>query len=142
VKSKALATPISLKGSCLCGAVSYHLAGIPAAFDLCHCSRCRKSGGSAFIAELVFTAAELRWLSGGPLVRTYEAPIRKTPPGYRRTFCAVCGGPVPIVDHDVIRVPAGSMDDDPELRPQRHIFVDFKAPWFDIADTLPRFSTK
>jgi len=40
----------------------------------------------------------------------------------------------------VINVPAGTLDDDPGLRPQRHIFVDLKASWFDIADTLPRFS--
>jgi hypothetical protein len=42
----------------------------------------------------------------------------------------------------VIRIPAGTLDDDPGLRPQRHIFVDVKAPWFDIADGLPRFPTK
>jgi len=46
------------------------------------------------------------------------------------------------VDRGVIRIPAGTLDDDPGLRPQRHIFVDFKAEWFDITDGLPRFATK
>ena len=76
------------------------------------------------------------------LVTTYEAPVRMRPPGYRRTFCGVCCGPLPIVDRGVIRIPAGTLDDDPALRPQRHIFVDFKAAWFDITDGLPRFATK
>jgi hypothetical protein len=76
------------------------------------------------------------------LVRTYEAPVREEPPGYRRTFCIVCGGPVPTVDRGMISVPAGTLDDNPGRRLQRHIFVDFKAPWFDITDTLPRFATK
>jgi hypothetical protein len=46
------------------------------------------------------------------------------------------------VDRGVIRIPAGTLDDDPGLRPERHIFVDFKAAWFDITDGLPRFATK
>jgi hypothetical protein len=118
------------------------VTGTPTAFDLDHCSRCRKSGGSAFGAELIFEAAEFEWVSGRSLVQTYEEPVRKTRPGYRRTFCTVCGGPLPTVDRGKINVPAGTLDDDPGLRPQRHIFVDLKASWFDIVDTLPRFSTK
>jgi hypothetical protein len=132
----------AMKGSCLCGAVRYEVTGTPTAFDLDHCSRCRKSSGSASRAELIFEATEFEWLSGRSLVQTYEAPVRKTRPGYRRTFCTVCGGPLPTVDRDMINVPAGTLDDDPGLRPQRHIFVDFKAPWFEIVDALPRFATK
>jgi hypothetical protein len=49
---------------------------------------------------------------------------------------------VPTVDRGVIRIPAGTLNDDPGLRPERHIFVNFKASWFDIADGLPRFATK
>ena len=131
-----------MKGTCLCGAVRYEVMGTPTAFDLCHCSRCRESSGSAFIAELVFEAAQFEWISGASVVKTYEAPVRAKPPGYRRTFCGICGGPVPTVDRGVIRIPAGTLDDDPGLRPQRHIFVDFKAAWFTITDGLPRFATK
>jgi hypothetical protein len=100
------------------------------------------SSGSAFIAELVFEVAKLEWISGASVVKTYEAPVCVKPPGYRRTFCGVCGGPVPTVDRSVIRIPVGTLEDDPGLRPQRHIFVDFKAAWFDITDGLPRFATK
>jgi hypothetical protein len=131
-----------MKGSCLCGAVRFNLTGTPTAFDLCHCSRCREASGSAFLAELEFKEAKLEWVSGGSLVKTYEAPVRKTPPGYRRTFCTVCGAPVPTVDRGMVRVPAGTLDDDPGIRPQRHIFVDFKASWFEITDSLGQFGTK
>jgi hypothetical protein len=94
------------------------------------------------MAGLVFKAAGFVWISGRSLVKTYEAAVRRIPPGYRRTFCTVCGGPAPIVNRDVIRIPAGTLDDDPGLRPQRHIFVDLKAAWFDITDTLPRCARK
>jgi len=136
------ATPVSVEGSCLCGAVRYEATGTSASFDLDHCSRCRKASGSAFKAELIFRQAEFHWVSGRSLVKTYEAPVRSTLPGYRRTFCTLCGGPVPTVDEDTINIPAGTLDDDPGLRPQRHMFVDRKAAWFDIGDRLPRYPTK
>jgi hypothetical protein len=44
------------------------------------------------------------------------------------------------VDQGVIRIPAGTIDDHPGLRPQRHIFVDFTAAWFEITDALPRLA--
>lgn len=34
-----------------------------------------------------------------------------------------------------------TLDDDPGARPSAHIFVGFRAPWHDIADTLPQFET-
>ena len=117
-----------MRGICLCGPVQYEVKGTPTAFDLCHCSRCREASGSAFVAELVFKAAQFEWVTGGSLVKTYAAPVRMKPPGYRRTFCEICGGPLPTVDRDVIRILAGTLDGDPELRPQRHIFVDSRLP--------------
>src|SRR5713226_5456481 len=131
-----------MRGSCLCGAVAYQATGTPIAFDLDHCSRCRKSSGSAFKAELIIDSAEFRWVSGQSLVRIYEAPVQNTPPGYRRAFCAICGGPVPTVDNDTTNIPAGTLDDEPETRPRRHIFVARKAAWFEITDDLPRLPLK
>ena len=46
-----------------------------------------RAGGKsakAFLAELEFKAAEFEWVCGQSLVRTYEAPVRRTPPGYVR----------------------------------------------------------
>ena len=131
-----------MKGSCLCGAVRFGVTGTPTACDLCHCSRCRAASGSAFLAELEFTTAEFEWISGRSLVKTYEAAVRNWPPGYRRAFCPVCGAAVPIVDREIIRVPAGALEDDPGVRPKRHIFVDSEAPWFQTTDALDQFGTK
>ena len=131
-----------IKGSCLCGAVAFEVRGEPIAFGFDHCSRCRKSSGSAFGAELICRAADFRWSRGESSIRTYEAPVRETPPGYQRVFCQECGAPVPGVRGDVVLVPAGAIDDDPGIRPQGHIFVAYKAPWFEITDGLPQFARK
>jgi hypothetical protein len=32
----------------------------------------------------------------------------------------------------------GSLDDDPGIRLERHIFAASKAPWYDIAGGLPQ----
>jgi hypothetical protein len=31
------------------------------------------------------------------------------------------------------------LDGDPGIRPAHHLYVDFKAPWFDIHDGLPEY---
>jgi hypothetical protein len=39
-----------------------------------------------------------------------------------------------------LEIPAGLLDDDPGLRPDKHIFVERRSAWFEIADALPRFT--
>ena len=73
-----------MKGSCLCGAIQYEVLGLGNYFGFDHCSRCRKATGSAFAAEVICNAAEFRWVSGSSLVKTYEALVRRTPPGQPR----------------------------------------------------------
>jgi len=36
-------------------------------------------------------------------------------------------------------LPLGALDDDPGVKPKFHVFVAYKAPWFDITDELPQF---
>lgn len=36
-------------------------------------------------------------------------------------------------------MPAGNFDDDLAVRRQAHIFVDSKAPWYEIPDDLEQF---
>jgi hypothetical protein len=129
-----------VRGSCLCGGVRYEVRGSFGPFDLDHCSRCRKASGSAFAAEIFCQAADFKWTAGETLIRIYEAPVREHPPGYQRVFCGVCGSPVPFVREDSVSIPAGSLDDDPGIRPLEHIFTAFKAPWFEIGDGLPQFA--
>ena len=79
-------------------------------------------------------------MQGRDLIRTFEAPVRESPPGYRTSFCGRCGSPVPDRDSDSpwLEIAAGTLDNDPEVRPEWHIFVDFKAPWFAITDSSPQ----
>ncbi len=130
-----------ITGSCLCGGVRFEFRKAVGPFELCHCRRCRKVSGSAFQAGIYVRTDDFKMLFGKELISTYEAPILRSPPAYRVSFCSRCSSPVPNPEpnSEWCEIPAGLLDDDPELKPDKHIFVELKAPWFEIADTLPQY---
>ena len=48
-------------GRCLCGAVSYRLRAIAGPLEFCHCTRCRRASGSAFMAGLGVRRDAFEW---------------------------------------------------------------------------------
>ena len=132
-----------LHGSCLCGGVKFAISGPVSHLLNCHCTKCRKQHGAAFRSRARVRVEDFRWLQGEELVSYYESS-----PGFHRGFCSRCGSPIvtrpaPNYARAAIRgtdlgVPLGILDGDPGVRPERHIFVGSKAPWFEITDDLPR----
>jgi hypothetical protein len=131
-----------VSGGCLCGAVRFEVARFVGPFELCHCSRCRRAFGSAFAALIGVKAEDVSWISGRDEIQRYEAPVRKHPPGFRTAFCGQCGSPMPVfeADDDWFEIAAGILDDDPGLRPDRHIFVECGSAWYEILDDLPQLT--
>lgn len=126
-----------LRGSCLCGGVRYEITGPLKGALNCHCSMCRKAHGAAFRSRAGVKPADFRWVQGEELVTYYESS-----PGNHRGFCRVCGSPLLSrfdFDPSWYGLPLGALDDDPGIKPLLHVFVAFKAPWFEIGDELPRF---
>lgn len=126
------------RGSCLCGAVSYILEGAPLRAYNCHCSRCRLERSSAHCSNMFTSADSVRFTRGEDQLASYKVPEAKF---FTHVFCRTCGSPMPRINREsgLAGVPMGSLDDDPGFRPQAHIFVASKAPWFEIpADGLPR----
>jgi len=39
----------------------------------------------------------------------------------------------------MVFVRAGSLDDDPQIRPQSHFWTSVKAPWHEICDSIPQY---
>jgi hypothetical protein len=135
-----------LHGTCLCGGVKFEITGPLLRVLNCHCSRCRKQHGAAFRSRARVRIEDFRWIEGEELVKYYESS-----PGFLRGFCGQCGSPIvnrpgpnwkfasvyPFAMSE-FGIPLGILDDDPEVRPERHIFVGSKAPWFEITDDLPQ----
>ena len=129
--------PGRTRGSCLCGSVTYVLDGKLLRCANCHCGRCRKAYSAAHASNLVAVPEALRFTRGEELRITYKVPDAKY---FTHVFCPTCGSSMPRVDsgRGVAIVPMGTLDDDPGIRPQYHIFVGSKAPWYTIGDNLPQ----
>ena len=128
---------MTITGRCLCGEVRYQLTGEPAWAVHCHCSRCRKTSGTAFASNLFVPFDALRYTQGEDHLRSYKPPEAKQ---FTHFFCELCGSSLPFASatRGFVGVPMGSLDDDPHYSPQAHIFVESKAPWFEICDRLPQ----
>lgn len=126
-----------IPGSCACGAVAFTLTAPPFLARNCHCRRCRKARSAAHAANMLNRATEIRWDRGNEHVATYKIPDARF---FTQCFCDVCGSKLPRVDpsRDLTITPMGSLDTDPGIRPQEHIWVASKADWFDITDSLPQ----
>jgi len=130
-----------IHGSCLCGGIRFEFTQPAGPFELCHCTRCRKVTGSAFFSGLYVRVEDFRLVEGKELITNYEAPILREPPAYRASFCSRCGSPVPnpAASSGLVEIPAGLLDDDPTIKPDKHIFVELKSRWFEITDDLPQY---
>lgn len=124
------------RGSCLCGAVQYRVAGEFGALVLCHCRSCRKASGSAFAANAPVPAAAFEIVAGAGDVREYESS-----PGKRRAFCSHCGSPLYArldAAPDTVRIRVGTLDTPFVQRPVAHVFAAEQAPWDERLDELVR----
>jgi hypothetical protein len=127
-------------GSCLCGAVAYVVESTPVRFMYCHCRRCRLARSAAHASNLFYPLDGFRWLQGEELVDEYALPEAQR---FGVAFCRRCGSglPRPSPTRNVVLVPAGSLDDDPGMRPEAHIFIESRAGWDVIgADGIPRYA--
>lgn len=126
-----------LGGRCLCGKIRYQITGPLEGVLNCHCSMCRKAHGAAFRTRAAVRKADFNWLAGENLMTRFESS-----PGEYRLFCSVCGSNmVSTFDENPLWLgfPLGTLDDDPGVKPQCHVFVGSKAPWHEIADDLPQW---
>jgi len=122
-----------IKGSCLCGQVTYEIFGDVGEIVHCHCRTCRKAHGAAFSSVAAISDSDFA-LHGESLLRSYESS-----PGKHRYFCSCCGTQIFAkregTEHIILRL--GSLDDDPQTVEKNHIWVSQKAPWYAIDTTLP-----
>ncbi len=128
---------MTLAGSCLCGAVQYELTERPVWSHHCHCSRCRKTSGSAFASNLFFKIGALQYSRGEEHLRSFKPPDAER---FTHVFCGRCGSTLPFLNEarGLVGIPMGGLDGDPGFEPRAHIFVDSKAAWFTISDELPQ----
>jgi hypothetical protein len=124
-----------LRGRCSCKAVTYEVSDEFVAAYNCHCSNCRALTGSAFLPWGEIQRQKLRVTSGADsLLMIGDADAAHA------MRCGACMSLLywTVRDGTYIRVPYGSLVDEPALKPTAHMFVGSKAPWHEILDDLPQ----
>lgn len=127
-----------MKGSCLCQSVSYEIKPPYKLFQYCHCSRCRKVTGSAHASNIYIPSSQFKWLLGAEHVGRFEHPTAKY---YATSFCKVCGSSLPweVKGGKNVVVPAGTLDDDLNIKPQQCIYWGSRASWYEETCNLKKF---
>jgi hypothetical protein len=126
-----------MKGSCLCGGVSYEIEGSTHNARYCHCANCRKFSGTAYAAWGLVQTSHLT-VAPSAAVTKYDSG------GGLRVFCAACGSPVwfePAGMPQYRGIPLGVVDDRSVPAPQMHVWTRSKVPWASITDGLPQHET-
>lgn len=128
----------TIKGSCLCQTVKYQFHGPEQVFQYCHCSRCRKFTGSAHASNLIVDPKNFEWLSGEDMVGRYEPADARH---FATCFCKNCGSSLPWLAQSgaAVVIPAGTLDQDPGIKPKQNIFWNSRAPWREEVASLPHY---
>jgi hypothetical protein len=127
----------TISGSCLCGETRFSCEDRFSQFHWCHCTQCRKGSGSAHAANLFTEPGNIRWLAGQDNIRRYDVPGRTI----SSAFCIHCGSPMPYLSLSgkSLVVPAGSLDETPDIVPSDNIFWAERASWYEKGKAAAKF---
>jgi hypothetical protein len=124
-----------LRGRCGCKTVLFEVADEFVAAYNCHCSNCRATTGSAFLPWGEIEQEKLQVTSGaGSLIALGD------PDADQEMRCRECRSLVywTVRTRGCVRIPYGTLIDEPRLKPTAHMFVGSKAGWYEILDDLPQ----
>ncbi len=126
---------MTLTGECFCGQVAYRIDGALKGAVSCHCSRCRKAFSAQASAYGLLDPATFSWTRGEDLLTSYVGQH-----GAGKQFCRVCGSMLAgVYQGQVHGIALGTLNDDPGITLDTHIFVGSKAPWEILPDGITAF---
>ena len=123
-----------IEGRCLCGAVTVRIAPPERHVEACHCSMCRRWGGSAFLSLKGVTDPKL---DGDEHVGRYRSSKWA-----ERGFCRSCGSGLYYLytPKGLYAFAAGLFDDLEGYTLAEEIFVDDKPDYYDFAGERERLT--
>ena len=127
-----------LKGSCLCGDVTYQFTEDIKVFQYCHCSRCQKFTGSAHASNIIVDPENFNWLTGENSVGRFELAEARH---FATSFCKKCGSSLPWLTQSkkAMIVPAGTLDEAPSIKPMHNIYYADRAEWYEDVCKLVKY---
>ncbi len=126
------ATPATLTGSCLCGAVQFRVQTPTLWCAHCHCTMCQRAHGAAFVTWV--GAAEERVTIDDSRLSWYQSSDRA-----ERGFCSICGSSLFFRSErwpGEIHITRVNFRGDIDREPDGHAFYDSHVSWFAVNDEL------
>jgi hypothetical protein len=126
-------------GECLCGGIRFEVVNFEEQIGHCHCKMCQKFHGAAFSTFGETKLENIYWLRGYENLKAFHAPN-----GTIRQFCNTCGSSLLFPsssnqESGTIEVALSSLDNASDLIPDAHLYTNYKVPWLDIEDNLPKY---
>jgi hypothetical protein len=130
----------TVEGSCLCGRISFRIT-LPSRFCAhCHCANCRRAHGAAFVTWAGFPEDQVEILTGKGELSRYVSET-----GTIRSFYAQCGSTLfchgPRWEGE-LHVAVANLTGEIDRVPTAHVYVDHRAKWWTILDSLPQYGGK
>ncbi|KAJ7922799.1 Mss4-like protein [Mycena leptocephala] len=130
------------KGGCSCGALSYSVKGKPLFSVYCHCTKCQRADGAAFVSCVHYPASAFSWTYSQevePLVEPLEDMVL-----YRCKKCRSCAA-TQMSDNKNWALRGTQLERDGDgkilnwegVKPTSHIFYGTRV--VDVADDLPKW---
>lgn len=123
-----------VRGSCLCGLTAFD-ARLPAKWVAhCHCSRCQRAHGAAFVTWVGFDEQAVT-LNSIDALRWYT-----TTQGASRGFCSNCGSPLFFKSPNYpgeLHIVRAAFHSELEQQPTTNVFFGTHARWATDVNALP-----
>ena len=123
-------------GHCLCGAVTFEIAGPETWACYCHCTDCRRQTASPVTAFLGVPQNRFEWTGARPKIYASST-------GVTRSFCGTCGTPMAFQADRFpgeIHLYAATLASPEDFTPKFHVHHAERLAWLEIDDDLPRYS--
>lgn len=127
------------QGQCLCGAVQF-TAQLPLLWVAhCHCTRCQRAHGAAFVTWVGFHNSHVKVYDPRNQLKWFHAT---TPDAQNseRGFCSQCGSPMffkSTAHPNEIHIAHALFTTSLKTLPQSHVHYDTHVDWAHIAEQLP-----
>ena len=131
---------MKIDGACACGAIKIEGEADPEKAQICHCTDCQTSTGTAFRVSIPVPGATLR-VTGQPTI--YVKTTAESGKPRAQAFCGRCGSPIysttvgdGVQPSYTVRV--GILRQRDRLTPRRQIWWRSARPWVTELAALPK----
>ena len=120
----------------MCGALGFSVK-FPSKWVVhCHCTRCQRAHGAAFVTWVGFDEAQVQIQDTQGALRWFRTPEYAS----QRGFCSICGSPMFFQsEHEAgeLHIARALFTTPLEHEPEAHIHHDSRVDWVQIDSHLP-----